>query len=214
MNLYSILQKVEEIVDLNSHFSLLREKNLVVETYLGPKNSGKSRIAENRICKDNGRTCYVGTLPALPQYIERIIAHRERRPSNWQLLEWVGDFDCDENSFGCLSVKPDIVLVEGYSFFLSQALTFLHPLKKCADLSLHWLLKVLPDNTRVVIVDTLPYSASPTAFAKILWYVQAAFVLMSETSYIVFSGVAVPVRKLSSTLLCSKLIGEATGKQQ
>jgi adenosyl cobinamide kinase/adenosyl cobinamide phosphate guanylyltransferase len=54
---------------------------------LGPPQCGKSVLAEQLLSTVGKEILYIGTLPALPKYKERLYKHQARRDKRWRLLE-------------------------------------------------------------------------------------------------------------------------------
>jgi adenosyl cobinamide kinase/adenosyl cobinamide phosphate guanylyltransferase len=64
----------------------------VIVLVVGGTRSGKSEIAEQIAQRLGGQVNFVATGTATdPDMAARIVAHRERRPSEWRTIEWEDD---------------------------------------------------------------------------------------------------------------------------
>jgi adenosyl cobinamide kinase/adenosyl cobinamide phosphate guanylyltransferase len=180
-----MLNRREAILEL---YQKILRKKISFETILGCKDSGKSLFAEKLFKKLPGQKCYIGTLPTLLAYEQRILKHKKRRPQEWQLVEWIGDFNYDANSLKKISTKVDAILLEGFSFFLSRSLLDIEKIDTCTYKSIYWLIEIIPDHCKVIFVDTLAFNAKPYSFATIIWNIHCFLVHVSKRSFLVESG--------------------------
>jgi len=84
----------------------------------GPNACGKSIFAENLIQENENILGYVGTLPVVPMYYEKIARHRSRRQKEWKLLEISGSMAEDINRLKLLFSYGYPILLDGLSVML------------------------------------------------------------------------------------------------
>jgi len=110
-----------------------------VELIAGPPQCGKSVAAESRTLELSGRIgkrLYVATLPALPQFAERIAQHRLRRGDLWRMVEIRRDLAEAREAIDSLGRCQRHVLLDGISAWIGRQIDrqmVLHRRPRCPD---------------------------------------------------------------------------------
>lgn len=85
---------------------------------LGEAKSGKSELAEEFFACLPGTKFYIGTLPRVPQWMDMIKKHADRRPKDWELIEITDKLEMATESIRRHSKKETIVtLLDGWGVY-------------------------------------------------------------------------------------------------
>lgn len=159
---------------------------------LGPNKSGKSLFAEKLLAEVTGPKCYIATLPSLLIHRSRIHKHQQRRPTDWTLIELVGELTYDVVQLQ--SLKPTLkgILLDGLSVYLKRALP--DPISNpmlWGQRIIKWLINsiILKDGYSI-IVDCHPISTEAFGLGATIAVVHSILRQRAEQVYLVHQGIA------------------------
>ena len=165
----------------------------------GPSKGGKSKWAEH-LLKDHIHVTYIATAPVIeePDWIERIQAHKRRRPPHWNIVE------SPKNLAETINIIKDSesILIDSLGFFVYNNLDQNNNEWKSSELNLIKVLKQLRNYTVIVIEETgwspVPETYSGNIFRDRLGSLAQSLELISSCSWLVVQGRAINLHQIST----------------
>ena len=168
-------------------------------TISGPSKSGKSQLAEF-LMKDQVSVTYIATAKPReddPEWQQRIIAHRNRRPEYWQLIEYPLDICKSIKSFS----KKDSILIDSLGGIVDQYLLLKNKRWEMFQNSFIECLKNNDLGIIVIVVEEISWGVVPSTpignlYRERLCSLASLITVISSKKWLAVQGSAIDLDKI------------------
>ncbi|WP_186649148.1 bifunctional adenosylcobinamide kinase/adenosylcobinamide-phosphate guanylyltransferase [Fluviispira vulneris] len=155
---------------------------------LGGAHSGKSQFAENCAAHWRSVAYYAtgGQIENSPEWENRILRHKERRPSHWLTIEY--PMEIDDVATICKQENPEVLIMDCLTLWMGwklsknfQSYSQIQLLKHLETESIHLLKEIQNLNLPVLVVSNevgegvVPSSESGRLFREAMGYINQLF---------------------------------------